>query len=190
MATPEENDVLKRLSRRRRRRVDERTRVLSAMQTDLQAPSSPWARALADHRRCRQLVVPELSDRRQGDPQARPPTGPDAPRQPAQAARHRPGLGRLHPGLAARPVLWPRRPPGRRHDPPGRHADPRVEPPDQGLATSDRGRCRQLRDRRSACLDPRLRRHLERRAGRRDRHHRTLPERGQPRLVSRHGTAR
>jgi transposase len=37
MATPEENDILKRLTRRRRRLVDERTRVISAMQTDLQA---------------------------------------------------------------------------------------------------------------------------------------------------------
>jgi transposase len=37
MATPEENDVLKRLSRRRRRLVDERGRVISAMQADLQA---------------------------------------------------------------------------------------------------------------------------------------------------------
>ncbi len=35
--TPEENDVLKRLSRRRRRLVDERGRVISAMQADLQA---------------------------------------------------------------------------------------------------------------------------------------------------------
>ena len=37
MATPEENDILKRLSRRRRRLVDERGRVISAMQADLQA---------------------------------------------------------------------------------------------------------------------------------------------------------
>ncbi len=37
MATPKENDVLKRLTRRRRRLVDERTRVICAMQTDLQA---------------------------------------------------------------------------------------------------------------------------------------------------------
>ena len=37
MATPEENDVLKRLSRRRRRLVNERGRVASAMQADLQA---------------------------------------------------------------------------------------------------------------------------------------------------------
>jgi transposase len=37
MATPEENDVLKRLSRRRRRLVNERGRVASAMQSDLQA---------------------------------------------------------------------------------------------------------------------------------------------------------
>ena len=35
--TPEENDVLKRLSRRRRRLVNERTRVANAMQADLQA---------------------------------------------------------------------------------------------------------------------------------------------------------
>ncbi len=37
MATPEENDVLKRLSRRRRRLVNERGRVVSALQADLQA---------------------------------------------------------------------------------------------------------------------------------------------------------
>jgi transposase len=37
MATPEENDILKRLSRRRRRLVEERGRVISAMQSDLQA---------------------------------------------------------------------------------------------------------------------------------------------------------
>ncbi len=37
MATPEENDILKRLSRRRRRLVNERGRVLNALQADLQA---------------------------------------------------------------------------------------------------------------------------------------------------------
>jgi len=37
MATPEENDTLKRLSRRRRRLVNERARVLSSLQADLQA---------------------------------------------------------------------------------------------------------------------------------------------------------
>ncbi|MCP4209625.1 MAG: IS110 family transposase [Shimia sp.] len=37
MATPQENQVLKRLSRRRRRLVDERGRVVNAMQADLQA---------------------------------------------------------------------------------------------------------------------------------------------------------
>jgi transposase len=37
MATPEENDILKRLSRRRRRLVDERARVVNSMQADLQA---------------------------------------------------------------------------------------------------------------------------------------------------------
>ena len=37
MATPEENDILKRLSRRRRRLVNERGRVGSALQADLQA---------------------------------------------------------------------------------------------------------------------------------------------------------
>ena len=37
MATPEENHILKRLSRRRRRLVNERGRVLNAMQADLQA---------------------------------------------------------------------------------------------------------------------------------------------------------
>jgi transposase len=37
MPTPEENDILKRLSRRRRRLVNERGRVISAMQADLQA---------------------------------------------------------------------------------------------------------------------------------------------------------
>ena len=37
MATPEENQILKRLSRRRRRLVDERGRVVNAMQADLQA---------------------------------------------------------------------------------------------------------------------------------------------------------
>jgi len=37
MATPEENDALKRLSRRRRRLVNERGRVVNAMQADLQA---------------------------------------------------------------------------------------------------------------------------------------------------------
>ncbi len=37
MATPEENDILKRLSRRRRRLVDERGRVLNSIQVDLQA---------------------------------------------------------------------------------------------------------------------------------------------------------
>lgn len=37
MATPAENDILKRLSRRRRRLVNERTRVLNSMQADLQA---------------------------------------------------------------------------------------------------------------------------------------------------------
>src|SRR6185437_16060044 len=35
--TPEENDLLKRLTRRRRRLVDERVRVISNFQTDLQA---------------------------------------------------------------------------------------------------------------------------------------------------------
>ena len=37
MATPEENHILKRLSRRRRRLVNERGRVVNAMQADLQA---------------------------------------------------------------------------------------------------------------------------------------------------------
>jgi transposase len=37
MATPEENQILKRLSRRRRRLVDERGRVVNALQADLQA---------------------------------------------------------------------------------------------------------------------------------------------------------
>ncbi len=37
MATPAENDILKRLSRRRRRLVNEQTRVLNSMQADLQA---------------------------------------------------------------------------------------------------------------------------------------------------------
>jgi transposase len=37
MATPEENDILKRLSRRRRRLVNERGRVINSMQADLQA---------------------------------------------------------------------------------------------------------------------------------------------------------
>jgi transposase len=37
MATPEENDILKRLSRRRRRLVNERARVLNSLQADLQA---------------------------------------------------------------------------------------------------------------------------------------------------------
>jgi transposase len=37
MATPEENDILKRLSRRRRRLVKERARLLSSLQADLQA---------------------------------------------------------------------------------------------------------------------------------------------------------
>ena len=37
MATPEENTILKRLSRRRRRLVDERARVLNSIQADLQA---------------------------------------------------------------------------------------------------------------------------------------------------------
>jgi transposase len=37
MATPEENDILKRLSRRRRRLVNERVRVLNSVQADLQA---------------------------------------------------------------------------------------------------------------------------------------------------------
>lgn len=37
MATPEENDILKRLSRRRRRLVNERGRVINALQADLQA---------------------------------------------------------------------------------------------------------------------------------------------------------
>ena len=37
MATPAENDTLKRLSRRRRRLVDERTRLISSLHADLQA---------------------------------------------------------------------------------------------------------------------------------------------------------
>ncbi|MEE8152100.1 MAG: IS110 family transposase [candidate division NC10 bacterium] len=37
MATPAENDILKRLSRRRRRLVNERTRVINSLQADLQA---------------------------------------------------------------------------------------------------------------------------------------------------------
>ena len=37
MATPEENDILKRLSRRRRRLVNEKGRVVNSMQADLQA---------------------------------------------------------------------------------------------------------------------------------------------------------
>ncbi len=37
MATPKENDILKRLSRRRRRLVNERGRVLNSLQADLQA---------------------------------------------------------------------------------------------------------------------------------------------------------
>jgi transposase len=37
MATPEENDILKRLSRRRRRLVNERGRVVNSIQADLQA---------------------------------------------------------------------------------------------------------------------------------------------------------
>ena len=37
MATPEENDILKRLSRRRRRLVNERGRVINSLQADLQA---------------------------------------------------------------------------------------------------------------------------------------------------------
>jgi len=37
MTTPEENDILKRLSRRRRRLVNERVRVINSLQADLQA---------------------------------------------------------------------------------------------------------------------------------------------------------
>ncbi len=37
MATPKENDILKRLSRRRRRLVNERGRVINSLQADLQA---------------------------------------------------------------------------------------------------------------------------------------------------------
>ena len=37
MVTPEENDILKRLSRRRRRLVNERARVINSLQADLQA---------------------------------------------------------------------------------------------------------------------------------------------------------
>jgi len=37
MTTPEENDILKRLSRRRRRLVNERGRVINSLQADLQA---------------------------------------------------------------------------------------------------------------------------------------------------------
>ena len=48
MATPEENDILKRLSRRRRRLVDERVRVVNSMQADLQAVAPGLSRITQD----------------------------------------------------------------------------------------------------------------------------------------------
>jgi transposase len=44
MATPEENDILKRLSRRRRRLVGERVRVVNSMHADLQAAAPGLSR--------------------------------------------------------------------------------------------------------------------------------------------------
>ena len=76
MATPEENDILKRLSRRRRRLVNERGRVLNS---PAGRSSGRRAGAFADHPGSRQPLVPELSDLPQGTAQA----GPGAPRQPA-----------------------------------------------------------------------------------------------------------
>ncbi len=48
MATPEENDILKRLSRRRRRLVNEKGRVINAMQADLQAAAPGLSRITQD----------------------------------------------------------------------------------------------------------------------------------------------
>ena len=48
MATPEENDILKRLSRRRRRLVNERGRVVNSMHADLQAVAPGLSRITQD----------------------------------------------------------------------------------------------------------------------------------------------
>ncbi len=48
MATPEENDILKRLTRRRRRLVDERVRVINSMHADLQAAAPGLSRITRD----------------------------------------------------------------------------------------------------------------------------------------------
>ena len=191
MATPEENDILKRLSRRRlvnekRRLVNEKGRVVNSMQADLQAAApglllitrdvaNLWFlnfltcrgdfRKLARVRRASLLKLPAIG--------------------PTYGARIQ-----AHPGLAERRLLRPRCPLGRRHDPPGRDTDPRVEPPHQGIGSRDGAHRRQIDHRLSARFHPGIWLGPHRRTGRRDRHHCTLPERGQLGLVSRHGHAR
>ena len=134
----------------------------------------------------RQPLVLELSDLPQGLLQARP----GAPRQPAQSALHRPHLRRSYPGLAEARLL--------RHD--ARLVGDMIQ--------QDAARILELKqqikaleeqmahDRRAflhrlpARLHPGLWRRLHGRTGRRNRHHRALPGRGQPGPLSRHGHAR
>ncbi len=75
MATPEENDILKRLSLRRRRLVNERVRVLNSLQADLQAVAPGLLQITRD---VGNLWFMNVSNLPQGTAQA----GPGAPRLP------------------------------------------------------------------------------------------------------------
>ena len=159
MATPEENDILKRLSRRRRRLVNERGRVLNSLQADLQAVAPGLLQITRD---VGNLWFLNFLTCRKGTAQA----GPGGPHRPAQSTRHRRHLRRCHPGLAKPRVLRSRCQPGRRHDPAGCGTNPRVETADQGLGRADGAHRRGFLHSQPARLHPGLWRHLHGRAGR------------------------
>ncbi len=117
MATPEENDILKRVIAAP---APPGQRTSACDQFCIGRSSGRRAGAVGDHPRCRQPLVPELSHPPQRPHKARP----DTPREPAQGPRHRNHLRRCHPGLAEVRLLRSRCRPGRRHDPAGRQTDP------------------------------------------------------------------
>jgi hypothetical protein len=147
LATPEENDRLKRLTRRRRRLVEERGRVISAMQADLQAtaPGLLQITKFAGNLWFLNFLTCRTDIRK---------------------------LARVR-----RASLLKRCPIGRRDDLPRCQAGSRVEPTDQDPGRRDGADRRPIGDRQPAHLDPGLRHGLKRRTGRRDRHNQSLQER-------------
>jgi hypothetical protein len=183
MSTPAENDILKRLARRRRRLVEERGRLINALQADLRA-TAPGLLEIT-HFVGNRWFLNFLTCRKDIRTLARVQRA-----SVAEAAGDRHRLRQAYPGVAADRLLRPGCRSGQRHDPPGRHPDPRAERPGGRPGRGDGAHRRQLGNRPPAGVDPRLRTGLQRRARRRNRHHRAVPQRGQPRALSRDGDAR